>query len=170
MGDRCSGNCCRAFTLFCGNTPEEVDAYLRKQAAEGEKIADMLVPLRPVEVGTTLPSGEVATTAGGYIFTCRHHDPETGDCRAYSSRPRMCSAFPYGNPCPYGKACSWDVGQLGAWPPTFQRWGTYGGEFEKHTHLRVLQPNGTPHQRYALGESAEVGKEIVVAAGDSAAA
>jgi Fe-S-cluster containining protein len=57
---------------------------------EAAVLADMLIPL-----GTsTYGDGEKS-----FLYTCRHHDTETGDCRIYETRPMMCSEYPYGNEC-----------------------------------------------------------------------
>lgn len=81
----CTGRCCRAFTI-------DLDALTRPDTAEnidqGDYIRDMLVALEPQEDGF-------------WSCTCRHFDAGSGRCRAYEQRPRMCSRFPYGRPCPY---------------------------------------------------------------------
>lgn len=41
----------------------------------------------------------------GYHYTCKHFDKNTGNCRIYKTRPKMCSAYPYGNECKY-KGCT----------------------------------------------------------------
>ena len=42
---------------------------------------------------------EIAYTEIQQRFTCRWHDPESGDCTIYSARPGMCRDYPYGQPC-----------------------------------------------------------------------
>lgn len=157
-GDRCSGACCKEFVLTGkGHTPDEIRTFLREKAGpEGAQIADMLVPLRQVAAGVAAPNGtvfEAAPIGGGWVFTCKHHDPETGDCRAYGSRPRyMCGAFPYGVPCEHKERCTWTLGRLGLWPLAFHRYGTDITEtfVVRRTHLPVLQPSGAANQRAAL--------------------
>lgn len=159
MSDRCSGQCCREFCLTGkGHTPDEIRAFLREKAGpEGEQIADMLVPLRQIDVGVIAPDGTkftVAPVGGGWVFTCKHHDPDTGDCRAYGSRPRfMCGAYPYGSPCEHKEQCTWTLGRLGLWPLVFRRYeeDAVGRVTSmERAHLPVLQPGGSANQRAAL--------------------
>lgn len=152
MSDRCSGNCCREFTLLCGKTPEEIDTFLRTKAWDGVQIADMVIPLRPLVAGTVLPNGDTVPEGfigSGWIFTCKHFDPATNNCGIYETRPRMCRSFPYGSRCEHGDRCTWDAGRAGHWPPRFHRWDSG----EKRTHLNVYQPSGASSQREALAVS-----------------
>lgn len=95
---RCTGHCCRRFTI-----PASLEEIKRRRNAEvcppderwiidGDKLADMLVPLET----ETREDGTLA-----HWFTCRHLLP-SGDCGDYENRPEMCSGYPY------GKACNFD--------------------------------------------------------------
>ena len=41
-----------------------------------------------------------------HFYTCKHHDPKTGDCTIYDIRPAVCRDYPYGRKCNY-RACTW---------------------------------------------------------------
>lgn len=95
MSDRCTGHCCRAFTL---PYPYDVMQARASEIQDGEFIADMI---RPLDHGP-----EWDPTRPGHWYTCRHLDTETGDCRAYEQRPWMCSEYPYGRQCEH-PGCTW---------------------------------------------------------------
>ena len=151
MGDRCSGDCCREFTIVgYGETPEAINAFLRERGGpEGVQIADMLIPLRPIGAGTILPNGrraEETPPGGGWICTCKNLERASGNCLAYATRPRfMCWAFPYGHPCEHGERCTWDAGRAGHWPLHFHRdepLPDEPGMVLRFVHLRVLGADG----------------------------
>lgn len=85
MTERCTGHCCRCFPV--SSTLDHLRSIAANpgnaSAAEAAQIADMLIPLGQREDGREM-------------YTCRHHDAETGDCRIYDDRPRMCRDYPYG--------------------------------------------------------------------------
>jgi Fe-S-cluster containining protein len=107
VGDRCTGRCCQEIRL--GWSPEEIllaaDAATRGDAyyvwhndayvaiGDSIKLHEMLTPV-----------GQEAD--GKWLYHCRHLLP-SGDCDDYENRPWMCSAFPYGQKCPYPD-CQWD--------------------------------------------------------------
>ncbi len=110
---RCSGHCCQAFTLPL--TPEYVDEL--KSAAEGAErgepwpshlrrytdddiaiVARMVRPLGRFPILT--PAGHRFRSPLEW-YACEHHDSESGDCKIYETRPRMCRDHPYGNTCNY---------------------------------------------------------------------
>lgn len=89
---RCTGDCCRCFSLEIPVAELEAD-YARFQQDPGsakipqvEIIANMLIPLGRVR--------------GQDLFTCKHLGP-SGDCTIYETRPQMCRDFPGPAPCPY---------------------------------------------------------------------
>lgn len=100
MGDRCTGNCCRAFYVpplawekaACGDP-------------EGLMVVGMIRALLPgsflEQLGRSLTGDEF-----GKFFTCTHLGPD-GDCGIYVTRPAMCSKYPYGKRCNY-PGCTWD--------------------------------------------------------------
>ncbi len=100
MGDRCTGRCCRGFSL-----PYSPTGLASRAAAggieDGEQIAAMVIPL-----------GESPTLPGHWRYDCRNLLP-SGDCAVYESRPRMCSRYPYGRHCIHGDECEWDDARLG---------------------------------------------------------
>lgn len=62
------------------------------------KLNDMLIWL-----GTTNVVPETGEVREEYfhVYTCRHHDTVTGDCKNYENRPIMCSSYPNGRRCAY---------------------------------------------------------------------
>lgn len=70
---RCTGHCCRRFTM--STSLDAIQARATDQ--EGAFIADMLVQL---------PDGPM-------WFTCRHYDTVAGDCTVYEQRPAMCRRY-----------------------------------------------------------------------------
>lgn len=105
-GSRCTGDCCRFFSL---GSPEEFQAMNERlmngtpsQRKEAELVRDMViyrgyVP-NPLHGPKSLP---------WHWWTCRHFGtaPDgTGFCSIYDERPGMCRAFPEnyrGDKCPY---------------------------------------------------------------------
>lgn len=96
---RCSGHCCRAFTL--PYSPEQLlqpDRLLE----DGDVIRGMLVFLKEANEGDPHPTDPVQTTAGRkWYYTCKHLDDQSGNCMIYATRPMMCRDYPYGNECKF---------------------------------------------------------------------
>lgn len=105
--NRC-GLCCERFHIETDSLREwvaEWQAWLidhpedsdQIDNAEGRTLVEMLIPL---------PVGE-----DGYVtHTCRHFTRDVsglGVCGIYDRRPKMCSAFPYGQTQNF-PGCSWD--------------------------------------------------------------
>lgn len=115
---RCTGHCCRRFYLRV--TPEEIraDAELaragkttRFSAEEIVKIDEMIIPLEDAKDAKEDIDGGPPPTDGHY-YTCKHHDPVTGNCMNYENRPKLCRDYPfygsgYRNRCRY-KDCTWE--------------------------------------------------------------
>lgn len=90
---RCTGHCCRSFPV-CGTTPEEwADPKWYGTKQDGAYISDMLIHL--------------GHNGKQDYYTCRHFNPDTGDCKQYESRPAMCRDYPYGSECEH-KECTED--------------------------------------------------------------
>lgn len=126
MGSRCSGQCCKAFTIHyspeelaeaarfdreveaamaAGEQPPMTDANGNNRAMDIQFIADMVIHLghmthNPVTQRLACHDGEAH-----HFYTCRHLLPN-GDCGTYETRPRMCKEFPYGRECEY-PGCTW---------------------------------------------------------------
>lgn len=83
MSSRCTGHCCRRFTIDLG-----LLTHPEARVVEGDYIRDMVVPLEPTE-----------DDDDRWYCTCRHFDGR--DCTAYESRPPMCKDYPYGRSCTY---------------------------------------------------------------------
>lgn len=152
-GARCDGLCCRAFVL--GNHGPEYlqrcyDSEIRR-ATEGlwDWIPGRHVhPSRTVwEIETWWPwmihlgkldahpvTGEAnsqAKSGGLDYYACRQMDPDTGDCRAYESRPHFCRGYGQEYPCEH-KGCKWQ----GAWNkhrPETGPWASASAGKEKKT-------------------------------------
>ena len=82
---RCTGHCCR---FFCLDDPyEEIQTKeWQDKMLEGEKIAEMVIPL-----------GVVGSEAKQHYYTCKYFDG--ANCTNYENRPLMCSAYPHGRGC-----------------------------------------------------------------------
>ena len=100
--ERCSGHCCRQFTLPF--SPDELLDQMtdpKKNFLDGVQIAEMVVYL-----GFTTPPPEMGPTeeqlkVERHRYTCRNFDDATGSCTVYETRPHMCRDYPHGNPCRY---------------------------------------------------------------------
>ena len=98
-GKRCTGECCKAFSLPWSH--ERMAEFWRNEK-------------RPVtedysEVAMILAM--VVPHPDGKRYTCRLFDGK--NCTAYEARPEMCSSYPYGRRCEHGKLCAWRDGRLG---------------------------------------------------------
>lgn len=121
----CTGLCCAAFAL--PHTIRDLKARARQRAivdsegdpAEGDKIADMVIPLTPKEARERNRrfggDAEFSWSNRGRHFTCRHWDEETRLCGIYDDRPSMCRGFPYEREdgCPFGCGCKGEAIQKG---------------------------------------------------------
>jgi Fe-S-cluster containining protein len=119
MGDRCTGGCCREFSL--PTTPEQLraDASAASIAPalrdEFLKIADLAVFVRTLERGGPMPNGKTYDGATPVpIYTCRFFDG--ANCTNYDERPNMCRGYPYDRPCEHGDACEFDDAREGRHP------------------------------------------------------
>jgi Fe-S-cluster containining protein len=106
---RCTGHCCRMIRIGEGVSRETVlqMAFDPRATEEHAKIAAMLRPLVG-EPPVNLHRDEaplVWLTEADHYYTCIHFDGR--NCTAYEARPRMCSAYPYGNTCEV-EGCTWD--------------------------------------------------------------
>lgn len=82
--NRCDGKCCRTFVL----NPDVIDLdYDFSRHLAGAYIKDMLIPLGR---GLVNPATGHVYTEPRSLWTCRHLDTDTGDCKAYESRPSLC--------------------------------------------------------------------------------
>ena len=100
MGDRCTGHCCREFTLPFSDT--EVEDY-----AAGRNWPDDAGSDRGFMARNAVFVGK--GPRGTSYFTCKQYDADTGDCRAYETRPGTCSRYPEhrkGWVCG-NKGCAW---------------------------------------------------------------
>lgn len=117
--NRCTGHCCETF--FLPHSVEDLRSFRWWQlGGQHRQVGGMALLLAPMtaEGGTDL-DGHVGRcierTAAGWYYTCANHDRETGNCRIYGSRPRMCAAYPYGRRCRY-RGCTWDDARDGCTP------------------------------------------------------
>lgn len=104
MADRCTGACCKDFTLKY--SPEEFEAK-KNDLQDGLQIAGMIVYLgkyAETDMIDNDPSDQ-------HHYTCRNFDGK--DCTIYDTRPRMCRTYPNGDPCRY-RDCQWEQVRLKA--------------------------------------------------------
>lgn len=113
---RCTGNCCRAFSIPNGEefglSPQGLDDLKKKLPQEPEStgrtdalfVADMLIYLGQ---HTRSPAGELTkeTTHAVHFWTCKYFDKAGKKCAVYTHRPRMCRRFPGTRGCEH-KACT----------------------------------------------------------------
>lgn len=120
-GDRCTGHCCRRFTvpLSASELERAREAMARQEwifpgddgnprgpYIDHETLIGMLVHL---EVSDRNIDGTTAPNPVDW-YTCRHLQP-SGDCGIYDARPGMCRNFPYrGDPCGF-PGCTWSAGR-----------------------------------------------------------
>ena len=116
MGDRCTGDCCRSYTL-----PFEPDDL---QALASEHLASVFTGVPPQNEFTdsvsgiammSIPIGEFTADPSGEAqpnhirYRCRNL-LDNGNCRIYESRPGMCQRYPYecgSGVCEF-PGCTWD--------------------------------------------------------------
>lgn len=110
-GDRCTGHCCRAFTMHY--SPEQLlsRCFYDNDVGDGRVLASMARPLGYFSRADA-PPGHRNPPSGSWWYTCAHFDEASGQCGIYDRRPRMCWMFPYGSACPY-EGCTWDKGRGG---------------------------------------------------------
>lgn len=95
---RCTGHCCKSFCLPFDPMQLKFQAKLAKlgkckfNIPDMLKVADMVIYQRP-------------NPKGGYRYTCKYFDKESGNCCNYENRPNMCKDYPYGKQCTY-KGCT----------------------------------------------------------------
>lgn len=111
MGDRCTGECCRYFSL---GPPERIAEIIQRDIARGgaeavdaQKVKDLLI----YRGYFTNPLN--ADTEPGHWYTCKHFvvdDDYVGYCSIYEERPYMCQRYPNGRACAYAETgnCTWD--------------------------------------------------------------
>ena len=130
---RCSGHCCRAFTLhFSPETVENIRVALDAEE-RGESwpiglprpngidvVARMVRPVGPFHILT--PAGDRFKGDDAHWYTCEHHDRESGNCMIYDRRPGMCRDYPYGRVCNYLDCTRSEVTEEYLWvgPPNVQ--------------------------------------------------
>lgn len=124
MGDRCSGHCCRSFSLPF--SPADIERMRVALAGEEAWPEDLIYPMdAEVLVPMLVYLGEHANPPHGRLspelvhpvdgmryhwYTCSHLQ-ENGDCGIYAERPSMCSLYPYEKGCKW-LDCEWDAAKL----------------------------------------------------------
>lgn len=110
---RCTGHCCRRFTLplspkeLADNLEAFKDGEVRDRNEHNivqdiETIAEMVVPLG---MSADTPSG-FKLDKPVHWYGCKHQ-AANGDCLIYERRPALCRDYPYGQPCTYA-GCTWN--------------------------------------------------------------
>lgn len=118
MGDRCTGHCCKAFTLPCSMDVVKLKVE-EGTVTDGAIIADMLIPMyagpyagMPDDIRAKVDKVAASnrTDEPAFVYTCRHFDG--ANCTNYEGRPDMCKAYPYGTRCEY-RGCEWKAARDG---------------------------------------------------------
>lgn len=120
MGDRCTGDCCRRFALWCG--PEELErlyqarcAWARGEGVKGERMVNDIEIIQPMVryLGsfTTDANGREGNHAS-HFYACKLYSHEHRECTIYEQRPRMCRSYPNGRRCNYD-GCTWTAARSG---------------------------------------------------------
>lgn len=111
---RCTGHCCRVFTLplspaeLADNAQRarellevpNIDDDIARIWRDNAQIAEMVVYLG---AHRNYPGSPDSKPYGEplHFYTCKNFDSDTGKCRAYDTRPKMCSDYPYEEHCRY---------------------------------------------------------------------
>lgn len=96
----CTGQCCAVFYLPI--TAAEMTPAWMSRVADGRYIMGMVLPLTQDAAGELAAMHDISLPierGAGHWYACRMWDDRSGLCRAYEERPRMCSRYPYGEPC-----------------------------------------------------------------------
>ncbi len=124
---RCTGHCCRRViiqfspyelarcvqalkegknTFLLDSGKEHRHSYTLE---EFTKVNDMVIWLGTSDVDPA-DGAKLLTKEGQprfeHNYTCKHHDPVSGDCLNYENRPNMCSQYPYKRSCMYTECTS----------------------------------------------------------------
>lgn len=112
MSDRCTGHCCKAFTL--PYSPDELQEKFEEWVGgkdNGPRDIDVVWPmaiyLGPSHVN---PATGLQHPETFHVYTCEHF--EGGNCTIYEGRPNVCRRYPNGRKC-YYKDCTWDAAREG---------------------------------------------------------
>ena len=108
MSDRCTGHCCRDFSL--PYSPEEIEAMrlsvTKWDAAGNEAIAHIYPHAVFNDLGTIAAMVQYRGEHDGrHRYNCAHLS-ENGDCAIYERRPSMCVRYPYSRRCQHD-GCTW---------------------------------------------------------------
>ena len=118
MGDRCTGDCCRAFVLSITHG-ELLRGYDSWRAGGKDCIrhggGKMGIPsdahivalmVRPLGEFTANPLTGTPFNRRKMVYSCVHLG-DNGDCGIYDRRPSLCRSFPGDCKCEY-PGCTWD--------------------------------------------------------------
>lgn len=111
MGDRCTGHCCREFTLTHSqeNLNRAYAAWMRRETSWKKRGGRILRSI-PADIHLIAPMVRPLNKKlkGNPLYTCVHIQ-DNGDCGIYKMRPKMCRDYPYGKVCDHKKkGCTWD--------------------------------------------------------------
>ena len=119
MADRCTGHCCRRFTLRQSPVElwENYQTWLERIRVTGgswQGILEEIWVIAPMVryLGSTYTdvNGEPAAEEKHW-YRCIHL-ADGRECAIYEHRPRMCREYPYGKACKY-HGCTWDAAREG---------------------------------------------------------
>lgn len=112
MSDRCTGHCCKAFTLRY--SPDELQEKFEEWVGGKDNGVEDIDVVWPMTI--YLGSSDVNPATGLqhpetlHVYTCAHF--EDGSCTIYDDRPNVCRRYPGGRKCHY-KGCTWDDAREG---------------------------------------------------------
>ena len=110
----CSGQCCSVFTFPSSPIQLRERWEMDGGGPDDLMIADMLIPLSPIEAAERAERFGASTPECGWdaipFYTCRHWDEDTRLCTVYDHRPMMCETYPYGRECEHCEGCT-EVGR-----------------------------------------------------------
>ena len=103
---RCTGHCCRLFTIPA--SPEDLAeqearhaALARREAPDGPAYTDgPQIAAMVTYVGWFDRSPVTGGPGGGHFYSCNNLG-EDGNCRIYDERPSMCREYPYRELCQF---------------------------------------------------------------------
>ncbi len=116
-GDRCMGDCCRAFVLSVtyGELLRCYDAwragkktYVRHGGGKGGILPDahlIALMVRPLGEFMANPLTGTVFHKLQMVYSCVHLG-DNGDCGIYDRRPELCRGYPYGRRCEFS-GCTW---------------------------------------------------------------
>lgn len=114
--NRCTGHCCKDFTLPVSplelkHLSQDAKIFKKGKYLDIEQIAEMVIFKGQYESAAgrrgikKIPGDKSRQGRYVYHYTCKNFDAKNKICMNYEKRPMMCRDFPGGRTCPY-KGCT----------------------------------------------------------------